>query len=88
MAECRYKGWCRIEYDTDFDVCYPCVGDWGDTCAEYEPMPDVKALKGLADEMDEDARKLKAQMNTRPPYWVPNPEYYADRIRRALEVES
>ena len=52
MAECRYKGWCRIEYDTDFDVCYPCIGDCGETCAEYEPMPDVKALLELADEMD------------------------------------
>ena len=52
MLECRYRGWCRIEYDTIFDVCYPCVGDCGETCAEYEPMPDVKALKGLADEMD------------------------------------
>ena len=52
MTECRYKGWCRIEYDTDFDVCYPCVGDWGETCAEYEPMPDVKALLELADELD------------------------------------
>lgn len=53
MTECRYKGWCRIEYDTDFDVCYPCIGDGADTCIEYEPMPDVKALLEMADEMDE-----------------------------------
>lgn len=55
MLECRYKGQCRIEYDTDFDVCYPCIGDWGDTCAEYEPMPDVDALAKLADELEKDA---------------------------------
>lgn len=53
MAECRYKGWCRIEYDTDFDVCYPCIGDGSETCAEYEPMPDVKALLKLADEIED-----------------------------------
>lgn len=52
MLECRYKGQCRIEYDTDFDVCYPCIGDWGDTCARYEPMPDVDALRAMADELD------------------------------------
>lgn len=55
MLECRYKGQCRIEYDTDFDVCYPCIGDWGDTCARYEPMPDVDALLALAGELDKDA---------------------------------
>lgn len=48
MLECRYKGQCRIEYDTDFDACYPCIGDWGDTCAEYEPMPDVDVLLEIA----------------------------------------
>lgn len=52
MDECRYKGQCRIEYDTDFDVCYPCIGDGSEACAEYEPMPDVDALEALADEME------------------------------------
>ena len=52
MAECRYKGWCRIEYDTDFDVCYPCVGDGNEACVSYEPMPDVKALLALADDLE------------------------------------
>ena len=50
MVECRYKGWCRIEYDADFDVCYPCIGDWGETCAAYEPMPDAESLLALAEE--------------------------------------
>ena len=29
----------------------PCDGYDGETCSMYKPMPDVKALKGLADEM-------------------------------------
>ena len=51
MAECRYHGWCRIEYDNDFGVCCPCIGDGVETCMMYEPMPDVESLLKLANEM-------------------------------------
>lgn len=60
MAECRYKRWCRIEYDTDFDVCYPCVGDGNEACVSYEPMPDVKALLKLAEDMERAAGDREA----------------------------
>lgn len=73
MLECRYKGQCRIEYDTDFDVCYPCIGDWGDTCAEYEPMPDVDVLLEIARICEDTAR---IERNT------------ARVIREALGVEQ
>lgn len=52
MAECRYKGLCRIECYADFDSCYPCRGYVSEECFKYEPMPDVKALMTLADEFD------------------------------------
>lgn len=82
MAECRYKGLCRIDFDIDFDVCYPCVGDGADTCFHYEPMPDVKALKGLADEMqghaDAEGYGGDGRINAGC-LWS-----YADRIRDAL----
>ena len=70
MLECRFKGWCRIEYDADFDVCYPCVGDGAETCIEYEPMPDVEALLKLAEEIDsiasfaEEAGRASVSMGT------------------------
>lgn len=52
MLECRYHGWCRIEYDndeygSDFGVWCPCIGDGVDACMMYEPMPDVDALLEL-----------------------------------------
>lgn len=84
MAECRYKGWCRIEYDTDFDVCYPCIGDWGETCDEYEPMPDAESLLALADEID-DVAGFGSFSITVTRRWLGG---CADRIRVACGVES
>lgn len=55
MTECRYHGWCRIEYDNDFGVFCPCIGDGVDTCMMYDPMPDAKALIKLAEELDKEA---------------------------------
>lgn len=82
MLECRYKGQCRIEYDTDFDACYPCIGDWGDTCARYEPMPDVEALTSLADDMERiaDENRMTGMMS------IGRARSWADRIREALGV--
>lgn len=86
MLECRYKGQCRIEYDTDFDACYPCIGDWGDTCARYEPMPDVKALTALADELEEDARwEVQTPGDTSGAWRLKDA---CDRIREALGERS
>lgn len=79
MAECRYKGQCRIEYDTDFDVCYPCVGDGNEACVSYEPMPDVKALLALADEMEFDGAGALDDEDWCKPLLVE----YARRIREA-----
>ena len=85
MNECRYHGWCRIEYDTDFDVCYPCVGDWGETCVEYEPMPDVGALNKLAQEIDSMERIMfKNEVRVSDELLA----FYARRIREALGVED
>lgn len=54
MLECRYKGNCCVTYHRPFDSDeLPCDGYDKDICSLYEPMPDVKALKGLANELDE-----------------------------------
>lgn len=60
MLECRYHGQCRIEYEADFDVCCPCIGDGTDACTAYEPMPDVEALRLMADRLDENANDALA----------------------------
>lgn len=52
MRVCRYDGRCVIQYDTDFDTCYPCIGDGADTCASYEPYADREALLAIADDID------------------------------------
>lgn len=100
MNECRYHGQCRIEFDTDFDACYPCIGDWGDTCAEYEPMPDVNALLALADEMEGEKRDIscatcRADFGLACYDYKPNAtcmeaclRYYARRIRKVLGVHD
>lgn len=79
MLDCRYYDLCCFTDDS-------CNGEpecpKRDHCQFYSPMPDVKALAGLADEMDE-----------RAPYgWYSGERDalrdYARRIREALGVES
>ena len=82
MAECRYKGW--------FDVCYPCSGDGSDACVSYEPMPDVKALLALAEEMEEFGNLPVKHPGIRV---LQNDDFsrelgYARRIREALGVSD
>ena len=43
MRECRFYPWCSYIDD------HGCTKD---SCRHYQPMPDVKALLALADEMD------------------------------------
>lgn len=95
MLECRYKGQCRIEYDTDFDVCYPCIGDGSETCLDFEPMPDVKSLLALADEFSEAAMDApsffeEADDEVRQHLCGAAKSLISDahRIREALGVES
>ena len=53
MIECRYNGNCCVMYHRPFDSDdLPCVGYDEDICSLYKPMPDVKALAELADEME------------------------------------
>ena len=52
MLECRFKGRCTIERDTDFPVCCPCSGDGPEVCFAYEPMPDIDKLLRIADSID------------------------------------
>lgn len=84
MPECRYHGWCRLEYDNDFGVYCPCIGDGVEACMAYEPMPDVEALTALADEMDEVAQR-KRSMGYEG--FAIGDEYMARRIRDVLGVE-
>ena len=83
MAECRYYGKCAKACDghglcTSFrNVTYG--------CEDFEPMPDVKALKGLADEMEydadaENAAKYDPMLGSIARMQVK----YANRIREAL----
>ena len=52
MAECRYFPECQRCSETG-DSWIPCMGGAdGTRCDGYEPMPDVKALAKLADEID------------------------------------
>ena len=53
MAECRYFPECQRCNEVG-DSWLPCAGGADVTrCKGYEPMPDVKALLALADEMEE-----------------------------------
>ena len=53
MAECRFFPECQRCNEVG-DSWLPCAGGAGGTrCKGYEPMPDVKALMALADEMDD-----------------------------------
>ena len=52
MAECRYFPECQRCNEVG-DSWLPCAGGAdGIRCKGYEPMPDVKALVELADELD------------------------------------
>lgn len=80
MLDCRY-------YDMCFATDDSCNGEQEcpkrDHCQLYSPMPDVKALKGLADEMDVHAHAHDYEgvgcINAGC-LWA-----YSDRIREALE---
>lgn len=86
MLECRYHGWCRLEYDNDFGVCCPCIGDGVEACMAYEPMPDVEALTALADELEEDACwEVQTPGNTSVARRLKDT---CDRIRKALGVDE
>lgn len=83
MAECRYNGNCCVMYHRPFDSDeLPCDGYDEDICSLYEPMPDVKALKGLADEMEADGTDC----------YTVSTQYvlddYARRIREACGVSE
>ena len=53
MAECRFFPECQRCNEVG-DSWLPCAGGAdGTRCKGYEPMPDVKALLALADEMDD-----------------------------------
>ena len=52
MAECRYFPECQRCNEVG-DSWLPCAGGAdGTRCKGYEPMPDVKALMALADELE------------------------------------
>lgn len=81
MTECRYHGKCVTEFDTDFDICCPCIGNGADACISYEPMPDVEALLKLASRMEADANEAIYFELTMEPLDVSE---YAAKIREAV----
>lgn len=81
MSECRYWGMCRICYGND------CDGIDG-ACNRYEPMPDVEALKALADKMEQKANGWDVTQGDVPLVHAGHLLGYADRIREALGVED
>lgn len=82
MLECRYHGWCSLEYDNDFGAWCPCIGDGVEACMVYEPMPDAEALTALADDMERiaDENRMTGMMG------IGRARSWADRIREALGV--
>lgn len=95
MTECRYNGNCCVMYHRPFDSDdLPCDGYDVDICSLYKPMPDVKALKGLADEFEKGAKAAREHKWNNERFGVMGralaDEYEANarRIRRSLgEVE-
>ena len=66
MAECRYFPECQRCNEVG-DSWLPCAGGAdGTRCKGYEPMPDVKALLALADELDSSASMLLKQNDLDP----------------------
>ena len=80
MAECRYFPECQRCNEVG-DSWLPCAGgsDWT-RCKGYEPMPDVKALFELADEIDLCGR-CTSDLEDRGSF-----ERWSRRIREALGV--
>ena len=86
MAECRFFPECQ-RYNETGDSWIPCMGGAdGMQCEGYEPMPDVKGLLALADEMQSQAnlQLLWTIGYVDVGYLV----YYARRIREALGVDD
>lgn len=84
MAECRYFPECQRCNEVG-DSLLPCAGGAdGIRCTGYEPMPDVKALLALADEMEQkaDENRLTGMMS------IGRARSWADRIREALGVTA
>ena len=81
--ECRNHGNCLwiLEYMTSCDGHLPEWDGERHDCAEYEPMPDVKALCELANEMVAIAGAYPKKSSTSPLLLR-----FARRIRKALEV--
>lgn len=81
MLDCRYYDLCCFTDDS-------CNGEpecpKRDHCQFYSPMPDVKALAGLADEMDEVAQSRRKAGHKAIAI---NDADRADRIREACGVE-
>ena len=66
MAECRYFPECQRCNETG-DSWIPCMGGAdGTRCDGYEPMPDVKGLLALADNLDSSASMLLKQNDLDP----------------------
>lgn len=86
MAECRYFPECQRCNEVG-DSWLPCAGGSdGIRCKGYEPMPDVKALLRLADELEEDACwEVQTPGDTSGAWRLKDA---CDRIREALGVES
>lgn len=80
MLDCRYYDLCCFTDDS-------CNGEpecpKRDHCQFYSPMPDVKALAGLADEMDEVAQRRRSMGYEG---FAIGDEDRAHRIREALGV--
>ena len=76
MAECRFFPECAMCNEVG-DSWFPCEGGAdGTRCADYAPMPDVGALRALADEMESLCGP-----------WSDCGRHYAPLIRKALGVE-
>lgn len=82
--ECRNHGNCLwiLEYMTSCDGRLPEWDGERHDCAEYEPMPDVRALLALADEMQCDG----ADAMDDDEWCKPLLYEYAARIREYLGV--
>lgn len=85
MAECRYFPECQRCNEVG-DSWLPCAGGAdGTRCKGYEPMPDVKALTALADELEEDACwEVQTPGNTSVARRLKDT---CDRIREALGAD-